>query len=310
MNRLLIILLLQLFPVILMSQGWDAPADKKGKLSPFKFTDETRNAGEKLYILNCKSCHGNPGKANFINLVPSPGDPATDKIQHNSDGEIFYKITTGRGPMPSFKNALSSNDIWNIISFLRSFSPKYIQAFQPEIKSVAYPGAIINISLSLNEKRDSIIVKLAAISPKTIVPVTNAGIKLLAKRTFGMMPVDEDKTSDMKGFAAFKIPKGLPGDTAGNVYFSLRFTDEDKFGAFSKDTVIKAGEITIPQSLVKDRAMWNNVRKAPIWILLTFSLGVLGVWGFIFLVLFKLRDIFIVGEYLDKNSGKEESELK
>lgn len=49
--------------------------------------------------------------------------------------------------------------------------------------------------------------------------------------------------------------------------------------------------------------MWNSVRKAPIWIILTYTCGVLGVWGFIFLVLFKLRDVFIIGHHILENAG-------
>jgi hypothetical protein len=309
MNRFFIIFLLQLFPLILTAQEWMVPEEKKGKLSPFHFNEEARKTGERLYVLNCKSCHGIPGKANFINLVPPPGDPATEKIQHNSDGEIFYKVTTGRGPMPSFKNALSSTDIWNVISYLRTFNSKYTQSVMPEIKSAAYPGAIINISLALSSKRDSVFVKLAAISTKSSVPVKNAGLKLLIRRTFGMLSVDEEKATDPEGVASFKLPGGLPGDTAGNVYFSVRFTDEDKFGAITKDTILNAGIITIPESLVQNRAIWNNVRKAPVWVILSYGFGVLGVWGFIFYVLLKLRDIFIVGELLGNKSNKSEPDI-
>jgi hypothetical protein len=45
--------------------------------------------------------------------------------------------------------------------------------------------------------------------------------------------------------------------------------------------------------------MWNRVSKAPIWVILTFSGGLILVWSFIFVVLFKLRDIFIIGESMD-----------
>jgi hypothetical protein len=291
-----------------MAQGWVAPEDKKGKLSPFAFSEETRKAGEKLYAINCKSCHGIPGKGNFLNLVPPPGDPATDKIQHNSDGEIFYKVTTGRGPMPSFKNAVSSNDIWNIISFLRSFNAKYVQSVMPVIKSAEYPGAVINMSLFMGKGNDTVIMKVIAISEKSVVPVKNASVKLFVKRNFGFLPLDEDKNTDLNGFAYFRVPKELPGDTAGNVILSGRFVDEDLFGTATKDTVLNAGIITIPVSLVKERAMWNTVRKAPVWILLTYSLGLLAVWGFIFYVLLKLRDIFVIGEHINKISraGKKE----
>ncbi|MCK7540496.1 MAG: hypothetical protein MZV63_61190 [Marinilabiliales bacterium] len=54
----------------------------------------------------------------------------------------------------------------------------------------------------------------------------------------------------------------------------------------------------MPVSLVAQRAMWNNVRKAPVWVILSYGLGVLAVWGFIFLVMMKLRDIYTVGSAL------------
>jgi mono/diheme cytochrome c family protein len=307
MSRFIFIVFLQFLSLSLMAQGWIVPEDKKGKLSSFKFNDETRSAGERLYSINCKSCHGVPGKGNYINLTPPPGDPATDKIQHNSDGEIFYKVTTGRGPMPSFKNALSGNDIWNIISFLRSFNTKYVQSIMPVIKSAAYPGAEIVISLMLAPRKDIIKMKVSAAGAKSIVPVKTALVKLFVKRTFGFLPVDEEKTTDSEGVASFRIPRELPGDTVGNVLISARFVDEELFGAVSKDTILQAGIITVPESLVKNRAMWNTVRKAPVWIILTFSFGVLGVWGFIFYVLFNLRDIYITGKHLTKKGEKEET---
>jgi mono/diheme cytochrome c family protein len=290
-----------------LSQEWTVPADKKGKLSPFAFTDETRKAGERIFTLNCMSCHGTPGKANFLKtLVPVPGDPASDKYQANLDGEIFYKVTQGRGPMPSFKNSLSSNDIWNVISYIRSFNKNYVQKVMAVIKSSAYPDAEIGISLALDKKNELIMMRVIANSGKSVVPVKNAGVKLYVLRTFGRMVMDEEKTTDLKGEAFFKIPPGLPGDTAGNVKISAGFTDEETFGAVTKDTVLTAGEKIVPVSLTRDRAMWNVVRKAPVWVILSYSFGVLAVWGFIMLCLLKLRDIFIIGEHVAKEEEKKE----
>jgi hypothetical protein len=258
MYRFIFIIFLQLFSLSLIAQEWVVPEDKRGKLSPFMFNEETKKAGERLYTINCISCHGTPGKGNFINLVPPPGDPATDKIQHNSDGDIFYKVTTGRGPMPSFKNALSGKDIWNIVSFLRSFNTKYIQSVMPVIKSAAYPGAVIRISLLPGPAKDIILMKVTATVEKSVVPVKNAGFKLYVKRTFGLLPLDENKTTDSDGVASFRVPKGLPGDTAGNVHLSAGFVDEDLFGAVNKDTILQVGIITVPESLVKNSPCMDN----------------------------------------------------
>jgi hypothetical protein len=240
------------------------------------------------------------------NLKPQPPDPVTEKFQLNSDGEMFYKLSSGRGPMPAFKNSLTSNDIWNIISFLRSYKKDYVQAIMAVIKSSAYPGAEIGISLFTGPSKDEISMKVTAVTEKSSVAVTGAGVKLFVNRTFGRMMLDEEKTTGREGLAVFKIPAGLPADTSGNLHLSAAFVDEDIFGSAVKDTVLQAGVKITPVSLTKERAMWNVVRKAPLWILLTFTLGVFGVWGFIFLILFKLRDIFIIGNHIITGDKKEE----
>ena len=307
MKSFIAILFLQLIAITVIGQEWTVPADKKGKLSTFKFTDASRKTGEQLYSVNCKSCHGTPGMGNFqANLKPQPPDPATEKFQSNNDGELFYKITSGRGPMPSFKNSLSSADLWNIISHLRSFKMDYIQAIAPIIKSAAYPGAEIVIMLLTGPSQSEVTMKVSAVTEKATVPVKAAGVRLFVNRTFGRMMIDEEKTTDNDGKAIFKLPAGMPGDTAGNLRLSAAFTDEDTFGSVSKDTVLKAGVKTVVPGLTENRAMWNVVRKAPWWILLTFTFAVLVVWGFIFLILLKLRDIFIVGEHLEKSGSETE----
>jgi hypothetical protein len=288
----------------LFGQEWIVPDDKKGKLSTFQFDDNTRKAGEKIYSINCMSCHGTPGKGNYLKLVPPPGDPATDKIQHNSDGEIFYKVINGRGQMPSFKNSLESNEIWHVISFLRSFNSSYKQLVMPVITSSAYPGAVIKMVLSYNAADSTIVLEAKAVRQESSVPVTGAEVKMLVQRTFGHLPIDDVKTTDNVGKAVFKVPGNLPGDTLGNIRVSARFINEDTFGTVSQDTILKAALITLPVSLVAERAMWNNVRKAPVWILLTYSLGLLTALGFIVLVLLKVRDIFIIGETVSKGNDK------
>jgi cytochrome c5 len=307
MKKTFAIILILLTTISVFGQEWLVPADKKGKLSPFGFTDETRRTGENLYNMNCKSCHGTPEMGNFqASLNPPPADPASIKIQQNLDGDLFFKITQGRGSMPSFKNSLSSNDVWNLISFIRKFNKTYVQAVMPLIRSVAYPGAEIIVSLIKGPATGEITMKVTAVTEKSKVPVTNAGVKLFVRRTFGKMMIDEEKTTGSNGEAIFKIPEGLPGDTAGNIHVTAMFSDEDAFGSAGRDTMLQAGTITIPVSLTRDRAMWNVVRKAPVWIIVAYSLGVLGVWAFIIIIMLKLRDISIIGEHINRiASGKK-----
>lgn len=299
-----IALFMILTPAFGWGQDWVVPAERKGRLSTFPFTDETRQSGEKLYITNCISCHGTPGKSNYINLVPSPGDPAKEKIQGNSDGEIFHKVSAGRGQMPSFRNVLTGDEIWHVVSYIRSFNDNYVQKVMQVITSSAYPGAVIKMTLGYNESDSTVFVSASAVDEKKTVAVTGAGVRLFARRYFGMMPIDEEKTTDESGKAQFRIPSDLPGDKEGNIHFSAKFTDEDLFGIVSKDTTLMAGNRTVPVSLLAERSMWNNVRKAPVWVILTYTTGVIAVWGFIFLILLKLRDIYTIGSFIQgKKSG-------
>ncbi|MDM8003606.1 MAG: cytochrome c [Bacteroidota bacterium] len=297
-----LIFCLMLAPSFAQGQEWVVPEDRKARLSTFPFTDETRKEGDRLYQINCHSCHGDPGKNNYIALQPPPGDPATDKIQHNTDGEIFHKVTTGRGPMPSFRSVLTTDEIWKVVSYIRSFNRDYVQKVMQVITSSAYPGAVISMKLAYDETAKMVSVIATATGETGSVPVTGAGVRLLAKRYFGHLQVDEDKVTDSSGTALFAVPEGLPGDTAGNVSLSAQFTDEQTFGSVSKDTVLMAGAVTVPVSLTAKRAMWNTVRKAPVWVILAYGLGVLAVWGFIMIVMLKLRDIFTVGTALKKRS--------
>ena len=109
------------------AQEWTVPPDKEKQLSPFVFDKGSQDAGADLYRLNCLSCHGTPGRANYAALIPSPGDPSSGKHQDNSDGALFYKINEGKGLMPAFKNILGARDVWSIISWLRTFKEGYIQ---------------------------------------------------------------------------------------------------------------------------------------------------------------------------------------
>jgi mono/diheme cytochrome c family protein len=39
-----------------------------------------------------------------------------------TDGEIFYQITQGRKPMPSFRKKLTEDQRWQLVILVRSFA--------------------------------------------------------------------------------------------------------------------------------------------------------------------------------------------
>ena len=101
---------------------WTAPASEKSKKSPIAASAKVAEQGEKIAKVNCVSCHGAKGKgdgAAAVALNPKPADWTSKRVQDESDGELFWKITTGRGAMPSWRH-LSESDRWAVVQHLRT----------------------------------------------------------------------------------------------------------------------------------------------------------------------------------------------
>jgi hypothetical protein len=47
-------------------------------------------------------------------LNPKPADWTSKKVQDETDGEIFWKITAGRGPMPAWRH-FPESDRWALV---------------------------------------------------------------------------------------------------------------------------------------------------------------------------------------------------
>jgi mono/diheme cytochrome c family protein len=103
---------------------WVAP-DKYVKMSnPFPTSPQSIKAGQKLFVANCLQCHGSKGKGDgskATDLKTAPADLSSAKIQGESDGSLFYKISEGRGEMPKAKKDLPDDeDRWNLVNYLRT----------------------------------------------------------------------------------------------------------------------------------------------------------------------------------------------
>ncbi len=296
MKRYLSILILLMLVLVSSAQEWEVPQDRDERLSGFEFTEATVEIGLSLYNLNCKSCHGDPGKANFQKLNPLPGDPATDKVQHNSDGALQFKISEGRGLMPSFKKILAADDVWNVISYLRSFNNNYNQEVALLQKLTNVKWSEIKIDFNPDPDKHILKVEISGLEGERWTPVPFTEVRLSAKRYFGFLTLDTPKSTDASGIAEFSLPHLLPGDKEGNINLRAQLTDTDLFGEIESDFIFKNGVTSDLPSLTEERAMWNTNLMAPIWLLLVYPGVVLSVWALIFFVLFQLRKIHRLGK--------------
>ena len=109
---------------VVSAQGpWVAPADAKAAKSPVKGVGNAKKAIE----TNCVSCHGPSGKGDGPAAAalppPKPANWTADAVQKQSDGELFWKISNGRGAMPPWKH-LPDNERWEIVNYIRTLKGK------------------------------------------------------------------------------------------------------------------------------------------------------------------------------------------
>ena len=105
---------------------WATPDAEKGKKNPVAAGKKAVEQGEKVAKVNCASCHGATGKGNgaaAAALTPKPADWTSKKMQDETDGSLFWKISTGRGAMPPWKH-LPETDRWALVHYLRSLKGK------------------------------------------------------------------------------------------------------------------------------------------------------------------------------------------
>lgn len=102
---------------------WPAPASAVSQKNPVKADDLSIKDGKAIYIKNCKSCHGDQGKGDGSkanNLDISCGDFTCADFSKKTDGELFWKITQGRKPMPTFEKKLTDAERWSVINYIRT----------------------------------------------------------------------------------------------------------------------------------------------------------------------------------------------
>jgi mono/diheme cytochrome c family protein len=105
---------------------WIIPAMEKTRKNPLTASAVVLAAARPTYDQKCSDCHGDTGKGDGSDAMMYDPPPAnlTDAAHINklTDGEIYYQITEGRKPMPSFKTKLTEQQRWQLVLLVRAFA--------------------------------------------------------------------------------------------------------------------------------------------------------------------------------------------
>ncbi len=109
------------------NKKWEAPAYADTLKNPLAGNLKAAKEGQNLFNIYCATCHGNKGKGNGIQaatLNPKPKDLTSKEAQKQSDGALFWKITTGNPPMVSWKYTLTEKQRWQVVDYIRQLAKK------------------------------------------------------------------------------------------------------------------------------------------------------------------------------------------
>jgi mono/diheme cytochrome c family protein len=111
--------------LLAQSKTWTVPKEYTNLTNPMSGDQAALKEGKVLYTANCTPCHGDKGKGDgpaAAALKPKPADHSSSAMLQETDGNIFYKISEGRTPMPQYKSTLTEKQRWELVAYIRTLS--------------------------------------------------------------------------------------------------------------------------------------------------------------------------------------------
>jgi hypothetical protein len=105
--------------------------------------------------------------------------------------------------------------------------------------------------------------------------LSEESIPVFVNRMFSHLKIGEIDLEDGEG--VFEFPANIPGDTLGMLNVIVKFEEHETFATVLKSGNIDWGVVTSHHTVYHPRSLWTQV--APVWMIVTLSIMLLGVWG-------------------------------
>lgn len=79
--------------------------------------------GRALYSKECVSCHGAKGQGDGpdgLYFTTPPSNLTSPAVAKQSDAELFFKITQGRGDMKAYQQVYDAAQRWDLVNAVRA----------------------------------------------------------------------------------------------------------------------------------------------------------------------------------------------
>jgi mono/diheme cytochrome c family protein len=273
--------------LVAQTTPWIAPTVDVLKVNSFPVTPKNVAIGKNIFAQSCVSCHGI--KADGNGLMKSVSLVSSD-FQKQTDGAIFYKLSTGRGQMPSFKT-LKEEERWALVNYMRVL-----------VNPAMVPAAVdVKLDVTTAESPNSVTAFVCA-SDSTKAPVADIDVHFYVKRDFGLMRIGHaSNPTSADGKVTVVVPDDIIGDADGNLTIVTKIENNFLYNDVESSVIKQWGkELDTYDEQFNQRELWGAQDKAPIWLLLLANAIILGVWSAIFYVIFSLFKLKKAGKIFTK----------
>lgn len=268
---------------------WQVSAEDAGKINPIPIELKNLGIGRNVFTRTCVACHG--AKADGKGLIQSANliDAA---FQKQSDGVLFFKISTGRDKMPPFNSMLKEDEIWAVVNYLRVLVNR----------SALPPAKDVKLELSTGDEIKSITAFVHGTEPVNL-PFQEVDVSFYIKREFGLMRIGESSNlTGADGKVKVVFPEKIIGDGEGNVFLLAKVENSFIYNDAESEIVRKWGDPLVTEDeKFNQRALWGSRDKSPVWLLLVANGIIAGIWGVILYVIYNLFRIKKAGEIFIKD---------
>ncbi len=90
--------------------------------NPVPASPESIARGAAFFETHCQVCHGAGGLGDGLvgeKFDPAPADLNDAYTQDQAPGQLFFTLTRGRGAMPYYRDALSPEERWDVVNYVK-----------------------------------------------------------------------------------------------------------------------------------------------------------------------------------------------
>jgi hypothetical protein len=212
-------------------------------------------------------------KVSFINVTPEGDEKHLGEMYTGMNGKAIFKV----------KAADMSPDADGYLSFLARYDgDDKIKSSETDLR--IHPALLTAEAV---EEDSTYIIKLhaSADSPEGPVPIPEAAVSVYVRRMFSSLKVAEGAT-DEEGNVEIEFPNDLPGDQEANLDITAMIEESEEYGNLAVSLTKKWGYAVMPGSKELPRALWSP--HPPAWMVVTFFILMVMVWGNYVIIIFKL----------------------